>query len=95
MGLIISTAVRKKLATKHNVTEREICECFANRDKEFLKDLREEHQSDPPTLWFVAETDYGRKLKVVFIHNPSNNNIIIRTCYPANPVEISIYEKHA
>ncbi|EHA1204515.1 MULTISPECIES: hypothetical protein [Vibrio] len=95
MCLVISTEVRKKLRTKHDVIEQEIVECFANREAGFLKDIREQHQSDPPTLWFVAETDYGRKLKVVFIYFPDTNKFVIRTAYPANPTEISIYEKHS
>ncbi|MEZ9417628.1 hypothetical protein AB4189_26230 [Vibrio sp. 10N.286.49.E1] len=95
MKLVISPSVERKLATKHDVTESEIRDCFANRDKDFLKDQREEHQSDPPTLWFVAETDYGRKLKIAFIFYSCDNSFVIRTAYPTNPEEIRIYNKFA
>lgn len=95
MGLCISPAVRQKLRDRHNVKECEIFECFANREKGFLIDTREEHESNPPTLWFVAETDYGRILKVVFIHFPEDNEFVIRTTYQANPEEIRIYNKYA
>jgi hypothetical protein len=43
-------------------------------------------------LWFVAETDYGRKLKIVFIQR-SDGRIDIKTAYEANPTEIEIYER--
>ena len=95
MGLLISVAVAKKLGVKHNVSENEIRECFANREKAFLKDRREAHNTDPPTLWFVAETDYGRRLKVVFMHYATENKWVIKTAYPANATEIHIYNKHA
>lgn len=67
MSLIISPRVREKLSLKHRVTEDEIVQCFANRDGRMLRDTREEHATDPPTLWFIAETDFGRLLKVIFI----------------------------
>jgi hypothetical protein len=93
MALVLSTAVRHKLAHKTPpVTEAEILQCFANREARYLLDLREEHRSDPPTRWFIAETDFGRLLKVVFI--PKNGNIIIRTAYSPNDVELGIYKRH-
>lgn len=67
MALVISSKVRLKLADKHNVTELEIEECFANRSGVFLEDTREGHKTELPTQWFIAETDSRRKLKVVFI----------------------------
>lgn len=60
MELNISDKVKQKLAAKHNVLVEEIEQCFCNREKGFLMDTREEHASDPPTQWFIAETDYGR-----------------------------------
>jgi uncharacterized DUF497 family protein len=96
MKLNVSAKVRQKLADKHNVQIEEIIQCFSNRDKGFLKDTRENHQTNPPTLWFIAETDYGRKLKVVFILE-EDKSITIKTAYTANNMEISIYQnsKHA
>lgn len=91
--LKISRNIADKLRDKHQVEKREILEAFANRDGFFLEDSREEHKSDPPTQWFIAETDYGRKLKVVFI--AKNTDIIIRTAYSANPTELAIYKKYA
>ncbi|MDZ7750724.1 MAG: ADP-ribosyl-(dinitrogen reductase) hydrolase [Gammaproteobacteria bacterium] len=93
MRLEILSRVKEKLAKKKRpVTEEEIVQCFANRTGVYLIDTREEHASDPPTRWFVAETDFGRKLKVVFI--PKNGAIIIRTAYDPNSDEIRIFKKH-
>ncbi len=91
MRVVASAAVREKLRVKHGVTMDEVEECFANRCGKFLRDTRERHDSDPPTLWFVAETDYGRKIKVAFIQ--FRDRVVIRTAYLANEQEIRIYEK--
>lgn len=89
----ISSKVKSKLLTKHRgVTEEEIEECFASREGSFLEDIRAEHATDPPTKWFVAETDMGRILKVAFIYD---GDIVIKTAYEANPEEIRIYTKYA
>ena len=53
----ISPQVRDKLAARHNVGVDEIKQCFCNREKGFLRDSREEHRTDPPTQWFVAEAN--------------------------------------
>lgn len=92
MALIISRDIREKLASKHNVCEEEVAQCFANRTGKYLLDTREEHASDPPTQWFISETDFARKLKVVFIHR--GEDIFIRTAYTPNENELRIYAKH-
>jgi hypothetical protein len=90
MALIISAKVRAKLAAKvPPVTQDEIEQCFTNREGIYLYDIREEHETDPPTRWFISETDFGRQLKVVFI--PRIPNIVIRTAYDPNPTEFHIY----
>ena len=92
MALIISQKILDKLASKHNVKQEEVAQCFANRNGEFLSDTRENHASDPPTLWFISETDYGRKLKVVFIKK--DKDIYLRSAFAPNEKEIRIYNKH-
>lgn len=94
MALMISSSIRQKLTEKHGVSEDEITQCFASRDRGFLEDTREDHKTDPPTQWFIAETDYGRKLKVVFMQS-SDGNIHIKTAYPPNDNEKRIYYKYA
>jgi hypothetical protein len=93
MALVISPKVRAKLAAKQPpVTQAEIEQCFANRSGSYLLDVREEHASDPPTRWFIAETYYGRKLKVAFIQR--GEDVIIRTAYDPNSEEMRIYSKY-
>ena len=93
MSLVISQSVQAKLAAKKPpVTQAEIEQCFANRTGIYLLDEREEHASDPPTRWFIAETYYGRKLKVAFI--AKGEDTVIRTAYDPNPDEIRIYSKY-
>lgn len=93
MKLIISQAVRAKLAGKARpVSEDEIAQCFANRQGKLLIDNREEHLTNPYTRWFIAETDYGRKLKVAYI--PDKEGIIIKSAYDPNDQEMCIYERH-
>jgi hypothetical protein len=88
---VISEAIQKKLAYKHNVTATEVQECFANRCGRFLLDPREEHASNPPTRWFISETNLGKKLKIVFIFEKGKN--YLRTAFPPNAEELRIYEK--
>jgi hypothetical protein len=45
-------------------------------------------------MWFIAETDYGRKLKVVFMQKP-DGCVLIKTAYEANKKELRIYAKFA
>jgi len=94
LNLTISIVVIEKLSEKHGVTRDEIEECFYNRTKGLLEDTREQHQTTPPTMWFIAETDGGRHLKVVFIEL-ENAAYEIKTAYEPNAEEVRIYEKYA
>ncbi|CAB3753790.1 ADP-ribosyl-(dinitrogen reductase) hydrolase [Paraburkholderia humisilvae] len=92
-NLQISPSVQQKLAGKKPpVKQDEILQCFANREGKFLLDTREDHKSDPPTRWFIAETNFGRKLKIAFI--PRGAVVTIRTAYDPNDDELRIYNKH-
>ncbi len=93
-NLQISPSVQAKLAGKTPPVKRdEILQCFANREGKFLLDTREDHQSDPPTRWFIAETNFGRKLKIAFIAR--GQVVTIRTAYDPNEDELRIYSKYA
>jgi hypothetical protein len=89
MRLVISQPVAKKLAAKHRVNRRELEQCFENRIGGLLTDTREEHRTDPPTVWFLAETDAGRKLKVVYVQR--GELVFVKTAYDANEDEKEIY----
>lgn len=94
MKLYISHKVRQKLARRH-ITKDEIIQCFSDRQGTYLIDDREEHRTDPPSKWFVAETDYGKALKIVFIQNVENGKIYIKTAYEATNEVIWIYKQNS
>ena len=89
----ISPEVLQKLKEKHHVDEREVSQCFMNRDGDFLEDLRPEHLTKPLTEWFVAETNKRRRLKVVFVQ--VGNDIDLKSCYDADEESIAIYDANA
>ncbi len=92
MSIVISPQIRDKLALKHNVTPEDIDQCFANRNGNYIEDSRIEHASESITYWFIAETHYGRRLKVVFISE--NGNTYIRTAFEPTQATISHYLKN-
>lgn len=94
LNLNISDAIAKKLYEKHSVTIDEVEECFYNRIKGLLEDTRERHKTNPPTMWFIAETNEERSLKVIFIEL-ANGTYEIKTAYEPNEEEVRIYEKYA
>jgi hypothetical protein len=91
MKLIISPNVRIKLADPdHQVSEAEIRQAFANRVEIMVEDTRAWHRTNPPTLWFVAETDFGRKLKVMLVPH-ANGDVEIKSAYSATVKVQGIY----
>lgn len=92
MELRIHDSIVAKIGQKHDLSSKEIEECFLNRDGNYLYDRREDHQTIPPTLWFIAETNKGRKVKVCFISDPDGP--ILKTAYEPNIKEIEIYQRY-
>lgn len=93
MSIHIPPRIKAKLAAKAPpVTEAEVFEAFENRCGQFLMDSREEHATDPPTLWFVAETNAGRILKVMFVPDGTNT---VKSAYDATEEIQGIYDRHA
>ena len=91
MNFLLSGETSKKLKTKHGVSEAEVLECFCNRTGPFLEDTRERYRTIPPTKWFIATTDSGRLLKVVFIFYRIEKEIVIKTAFEPNQIEIELY----
>lgn len=89
--IIISPKIKAKLHEKHDVTEAEVHQCFANRTGQLLTDTREEHITDPPTRWFIAPTNKGRLLKICYV---PEGDYYLRSCFPPNETELAIYRKH-
>ena len=96
MSLLIhaSARIRNKLQEKHGVTMNEVEQCFLNHIGKYLQDTRTDHQTNPPTLWFISETNRQRMLKIVFVLE-LDNSITLKTAYEPNTIEIDIYNKYA
>lgn len=87
----ISAKVTEKLIRKHQVTREEITQCFMNREGPSFRDPREKHDTDPPSVWFVAPTDRGRLLKVVYMEFDSY--FAIKTAFPPDDGSDRLYER--
>ena len=81
-NLVISSSIARKLADKHHIRRCEVVQCFQNKCGVYLEDTREDHESDPPTPWFVAPTNTGRGLKIAFIHR--GGKVFLRSASDAN-----------
>jgi len=90
-NLVVSEVGKAKLQKKHKVTIREVEHCFINRQGRLLLDNRALTKTIPPTLWFIALTNQNRKLKIVYIQK--GNQVILKTAYEPNDVELAIYER--
>lgn len=91
-NLNISEAVLRKLRDAHGVSRNEVEQCFLNRKGRLLVDNRVFTRTNPPTLWFIACTNKGRALKVVYIQK--GEAIELKTAYDPNEEEARIYKRH-
>jgi uncharacterized DUF497 family protein len=87
-----SIKILRKLKDKHNVEWYEVEEAFANGSGEYLEDMRTEHQTNPPTVWFIAVTNSGRLLKVILIEQ-FNGDLEIKSAFEPSKIEVEIYEE--
>lgn len=93
MKVHITANIKKKIFVKHEVTAKEVEECFANRDRRAVRDSREDHDTDPPTWWIISETNHLRELKVVFI--VKDGIPVVKTAFEPNPEEVRNYNNRA
>lgn len=93
----IAETILDKLKHKHGVSPEEIAECFMNRDGGYLIDTREQHRTIPQTLWFIAETNKGRLLKICFVPGGENNENgpTLKSAFEPNDLEKLIYQRKA
>lgn len=92
--ILFSQAVAQKLLLKHGVTEKEVVECFANGEGFYLLDANEDHQTDPPTFWFMAPTNHNRMLKICFVRH--DGDVDIKTAFePSSPKHLELYRQQA
>lgn len=92
-NLKISDDVLEKITKEHNVKVSEVEHAFANRCAGLLEDKRAQHRTDPPTLWFVAPTNAGRRLKIVYMQ--IGLEIHLKSAFDPNAEEERIYAKYA
>lgn len=63
---------------------------ISNIEGQLIEDTAEEHRTTPPSFWFIAQTDYGRQLKVVLV--PKDGNIFLKTAFDAKISHVQLYE---
>lgn len=94
MGFHFSKDVIRKLEDRHGVSQKEVIECFANGEAIYFTDDREEHRTDPPTMWFMAPTNHGRLLKVLFMLK--DGDVVIKTAFePSSDKHAEMYRQKA
>ncbi|OOG62055.1 hypothetical protein B0E46_13770 [Rhodanobacter sp. B04] len=83
-----------KLLVDHQVSQKEVLECFANGEAIYLEDTDEEHRTDPPSWWFMAPTNRNRMLKVCFIRR--DGDVVIKTAFePSSGKHLELYRQRA
>lgn len=92
MTIVITKEIEEKLRNKHQVSKKEVYESLANCNGKLLTDNRDQHKTNPPTNWMIAETNQRRKLKVCFII--IDGDIHIKTAFEPNELEQKIYDRN-
>lgn len=93
MAIQITQEILDKLRDKHQVTAREVEECFLNMTGNALMEQRDKHKTNPPTMWFIAETNKARLLKVCYVM--FGGNIYIKSAFEPDQEELRIYKKYS
>lgn len=95
MALIISPKIEAKIGgdDHDNVTRQEVEECFQNHCSGYCHEQNAEHQDNEglPSLWFVAETNKRRVLKIMFVRR--DGDIYLKSAYPANQRVRDIFKR--
>ena len=87
-----SDKIKTKLADR-NISRLEVEQCFFNVEGNYLDDTRAQHKTDPTTKWFVAETDKGRRLKIMFV--PRDDGVDIKSAYDSTEEVWRMYQRNA
>jgi hypothetical protein len=97
VGPIISAEIEEKISRDDhgNISVKEVNECFSNHNGRYCTEHRAEHlpESGAPSLWFVAATNHGRELKVMFVFE--DGKIFLKSAYPATTKVKEIFARHA
>lgn len=89
----ISPDVLDKI-TKRGIRVIEVEQCFLNREGGLCEDTRAQHITDQLTNWFVAQTDKGRELKIMYVPT-RDRGVELKSAYEADPEICRIYNKYA
>jgi hypothetical protein len=92
-NLKISDSILAKIVSSHYVQRVEVEQAFQNRTAGLLEDARAQHKTNPPTLWFIAPTNKGRRLKIVYIQQ--GTEVHLKSAFEPNAEEERIYKKFA
>lgn len=90
MTIRASKEILTKIAER-GISMKEVSQCFQNVEHGYLEDGRPEHATKPPTKWFVAETDTGKLLKIMFV--PRTDGVDLKSAYLATDNIDRIYKK--
>ena len=97
MALIIPPAIEQKIgAPDHgSVSKKDVEECFANHCGGYCDDKRPQHldADGKPSMWFVAATNHGRILKIMFVRQGAD--MYLKSAYPATQQVQDIFSRHA
>lgn len=91
MKLTVYPAIVQKLRSKHQVEMHEVEEAFLNRTGRLARELRQVDPKQAPRYWFIADTDGGRRLKVVYALDRAAPAPVLITAYPPNEREERLY----
>ena len=93
--LYLSDWVKTKLLMKEPpISIDEVEEAFFNCTGIYIKEVRSEHETIPPTFWFISDTSECRVLKICFIPIFDKKRIILKTAFDAEEWEIDEYESY-
>jgi hypothetical protein len=98
MALKISKAVLEKIGQDDhgNQTEATVKQACANFPGRAAYDIRPQHQakSGAPTIWFIAPTNDGTKLKITFVAEDGDAHL--KSAYPAtSPALLREWRRYA
>mgnify|MGYP001615981562 CR=1 FL=1 len=88
--IVISQRIDQKLDAKHTVTIEEVDQCFDNKCGVNLIDDREDNRTNPPSLWFIAETNKGRLLKIIYVYR--DGKYFLKSAFEPGDADIHTYD---
>ena len=79
LELVVSPWVEIKIKEFHSVSVMEVEEALCTFTGKLHKETQAEHQTIPPTYWFISETMEGRELFIAI--KIEGNKAFLKTAY--------------